>query len=65
MNETRKQIIELIEPYMDKTRCFGCLFLIGNNIEQLVSQYKYLTFDEDVSSYEKTLYHMPTDSKII
>ena len=24
MNETRKQIIELIEPYMDKTLSFGC-----------------------------------------
>lgn len=25
MNETRKQIIELIEPYMDKTKSFWCI----------------------------------------
>lgn len=27
MNDTRKQIIELIEPYMDKTLSEGCLIL--------------------------------------
>jgi len=25
MNDTRRQIIKLIEPYMDKTLCEGCL----------------------------------------
>ena len=28
MTETRKQIIELIEPYMDKNLCEGCLIEI-------------------------------------
>ncbi len=35
MNETRKQIIELIEPFMVKTLSVGCYILEWNNITQL------------------------------
>lgn len=33
MNETRKEIIGLIEPYMDKTLSEGCLYFRWNGIE--------------------------------
>jgi len=65
MNDTRKAIIEIIEPYMDKTLSEGCLMEILNNIERLIDNYNYATYDTDVSDYENTIYMRPTNCKIL
>jgi len=73
MNDTRKQIIELISEYMDKTLSEGCLILNDVWVEEMVlfdswmhpiKWYWYikttgseLKYDEEKSEYTKILWH--------
>lgn len=41
MNETRKKIIELIQPYMDKTLEFGCIVMSTQECEELQMEVIY------------------------
>jgi len=47
MTEARKQIIELIEPYMDKTLSEGCLSYVNDNDNLYIA--KQIRWDTDIN----------------
>lgn len=66
MNETRKQIIELIWDYMDKTKTKWCLYSDNSKwflwVAEQISEHLciddiWMTYNLDIVSGSKTLWH--------
>ena len=52
MNETRKQIIELIEPYMDKTLSEWCLILYRWFYTPILTEQRKLWINKDWNYFQ-------------
>jgi len=68
MTETRKQIIELIEPFMDKTLSEGCYWIniyTEDRIEQVISEVRWWNFYSLIDWFKTHFPHITQIKKIL